>query len=109
MYNLDRIQSDLKISFIALINQQQLQIEVKRNWPAPETRKVISPTTLAQLSTWFINNFPTLAEVSPFYPLTKYRYEVATSGSTDGVHDFKISPKNGGTTIFNYHVQVTNE
>jgi hypothetical protein len=114
MHNLAQIQADLKITFIALINQRQLKekgmnIPVKINWPEPHLRKTINQNTQAQFSLWFRDIFPTLPEVLPFFPTTEYRYEVAISGTNNGVHDLKISPilrGGSGPTIFNYHVLV---
>jgi len=115
MYSLSAIQDDLKITFIAMINQHQLrnqgmQIPLRINWPEPDHRKTISDVTLAAFHNWFQTTFPADADVSPFCPASNYRYEVATSGSTAGVYDLKISPRlpggASGPTVFNYHVMV---
>ncbi len=115
MYDLSNISADLKITFIAMINQHQLNaqgmaIPIRVNWPEPHLRKTITGTTLTAFSLWFRTVFPTLPEVSPFCPAGGFRYEVASSGTTAGVQDLKISPilpsGASGPTLFNYHVMV---
>lgn len=115
MDDLESICSHLKSNFIAMVNQHEMRAQGKtnpshNNWPAPHLRRRITETTRAAFATWFQNTFPGLPEVKPFCPAASFRYEVAGSGSTDGVHDFKISPITttgaSGATVFNYHVQV---
>ena len=115
MYDLSSIQTDLKICFVAMINQHQLAhqgmaIPVRANWPEPHLRKTISQATFDNFDPWFKNTFPAFPEVSPFCPATAYSYEVASSGTTAGVQDFKISPIQpsgaSGPAVFNYHVSV---
>lgn len=117
MDSLENVQSDVKMCFMAMINQIQLAnpaIPVWTNWPEPDHRKTISQSTWTDLRTWFISTFPSLPEVSPFYPqqvppaVSGYTYQGATSGTDGdkGVHDLKIAPYPTGASVFNYHVTV---
>ncbi|GHG67187.1 hypothetical protein [Comamonas sp. JC664] len=76
----------------------------------PDThRYTISQEDFEQLAKYF-KGLQSDLEFSSVYPKEEFRFEVASSGSTQGVMDLKISPISGlgssGKTIFNYHIGV---
>ena len=75
----------------------------------PDTARLqLSRADFKRLAAYFVS-LQRDYEFGTIYPEGSYRFEVATSGSTAGVHDLKISPiEHGasGSTIFNYHIGV---
>ncbi|NVJ08366.1 hypothetical protein HUW63_24395 [Myxococcus sp. AM001] len=76
----------------------------------PDTNRLsISQEDFERLKKYFLNDLKSDLEFSFLYPDTGFVWEVASSGSTRGVQDFKIAPKTffgAGTAIFNYHIGV---
>ncbi|NOJ76786.1 hypothetical protein [Myxococcus xanthus] len=76
----------------------------------PDTNRLsISEEDFKSLKKYFLDDLASDLEFSFLYPDTEFAWEVASSGSTRGVQDFKISPRTvfgSGTAIFNYHIGV---
>lgn len=104
-----RLQSDVRRCMLATWTQRQLGRTAHANWPEPGQRRTVSEETFAGLEAWFLA-LRTDLEMSRYFPPDRHRWEVATSGSTRGVHDLKISPLdergNARAAVFNYHIAV---
>ena len=76
----------------------------------PDTDRLsISGDDFALLKSYFLTDLHGDFEFASLYPDDSFKWEVASSGSTPGVMDLKISPKTlygTGSAIFNYHIGV---
>jgi hypothetical protein len=103
------LQSDVRQCMLAAWTQRQIGVTTHANWPEPNRRLTVSEQSFAVLRTWFLG-LQTDPEMSRYYPPSQYRWEVATSATTHGVRDLKISPLDArgstGAAIFNYHIAV---
>ncbi len=76
----------------------------------PDTDRLsISNDDFELLKKFFLKDLKSDYEFAFLYPEDSFSWEVASSGSTYGVMDFKISPKTlygTGSAIFNYHIGV---
>ncbi|GAA6210314.1 hypothetical protein NBRC116602_00540 [Hyphomicrobiales bacterium 4NK60-0047b] len=107
--DLQEAKNQLKQCLIASKNRRDLG-HPNPNFPDTD-RYTISIADLTALKTYFFGLQQDNGEFETLYPVSHYRFEVATSGSQGpDVHDFKISPRtqNGtGPAIFNFHIEAT--
>jgi hypothetical protein len=117
MADLFEVKQDIIVTFKASVNQVQLKsqgmnIPAHANWPEPAHRKIITETTWGELRTWFLDAGPTgfehTCDEARHYCARNegWSYEAATSLSTPGVRDLKVTDTRNSVVAYNYHVQV---
>ncbi|NMO21292.1 hypothetical protein HPC49_29685 [Pyxidicoccus fallax] len=102
----ERAQMQLRQCLVAAKNRMDMGFS-DPNFPDTD-RLTLSRSDFDRLATYF-RGLQSDYEFSTLYPDGSYRFEVASSGSTGGVWDLKISPivfGASGPTIFNYHIGV---